>query len=325
MTNPIRRFPYDSRHLDRGALRWASGPTRAPRRASRRIPTAYGDFTADVYDRCPTAPNTSPSCAATSVRCNRPAITEQPLTDEIKARHNGEPHADATDHNGVLVQVHSECLTGDVFGSLRCDCGLQLDLALYRIAARRTGSSRLPARSRGPRDRARPEAARVTRCRSKARHGGGNLESASPPTPASTGSARVILLDLGRREDALDDQQPAEVRGHRGLRHRDRRAGSRRVGTDGGEETSATCAPSRRSSDTSWAWATARSSSITEPAVDELNRRRVSQRGGRPDPRIAAHIHAALGDARASSTSAPVPAATSRPTARSSRSNRRPR
>jgi len=34
----------------------------------------------------------------------------------------------------VLVRVHSECLTGDVFGSLRCDCGEQLDRALTRIA-----------------------------------------------------------------------------------------------------------------------------------------------------------------------------------------------
>lgn len=34
----------------------------------------------------------------------------------------------------VLVRVHSQCLTGDVFGSLRCDCGVQMDLALERIA-----------------------------------------------------------------------------------------------------------------------------------------------------------------------------------------------
>jgi 3,4-dihydroxy 2-butanone 4-phosphate synthase/GTP cyclohydrolase II len=33
----------------------------------------------------------------------------------------------------VLVRVHSECLTGDVFGSLRCDCGLQLDAAMRQI------------------------------------------------------------------------------------------------------------------------------------------------------------------------------------------------
>jgi 3,4-dihydroxy 2-butanone 4-phosphate synthase/GTP cyclohydrolase II len=40
---------------------------------------------------------------------------------------------------GVLVRVHSECLTGDVFGSLRCDCGSQLDGALARIAAEGLG------------------------------------------------------------------------------------------------------------------------------------------------------------------------------------------
>ena len=34
----------------------------------------------------------------------------------------------------VLVRIHSECLTGDVFGSLRCDCGPQLDAALARVA-----------------------------------------------------------------------------------------------------------------------------------------------------------------------------------------------
>ncbi len=34
----------------------------------------------------------------------------------------------------VLVRVHSQCLTGDVFGSVRCDCGSQLDLAMKRIA-----------------------------------------------------------------------------------------------------------------------------------------------------------------------------------------------
>ena len=33
-----------------------------------------------------------------------------------------------------LVRVHSQCLTGDVFGSLRCDCGPQLDAALAAVA-----------------------------------------------------------------------------------------------------------------------------------------------------------------------------------------------
>ena len=39
----------------------------------------------------------------------------------------------------ILVRVHSECLTGDVFGSLRCDCGPQLNAALRQIAAEGSG------------------------------------------------------------------------------------------------------------------------------------------------------------------------------------------
>ena len=40
----------------------------------------------------------------------------------------------------VLVRVHSECLTGDAFGSLRCDCGPQLDSALKQISERGWGA-----------------------------------------------------------------------------------------------------------------------------------------------------------------------------------------
>jgi 3,4-dihydroxy 2-butanone 4-phosphate synthase/GTP cyclohydrolase II len=39
----------------------------------------------------------------------------------------------------VLVRVHSECLTGDVFGSMRCDCGPQLETALAKVAAEGAG------------------------------------------------------------------------------------------------------------------------------------------------------------------------------------------
>jgi 3,4-dihydroxy 2-butanone 4-phosphate synthase/GTP cyclohydrolase II len=41
---------------------------------------------------------------------------------------------DLGDGHDVLVRVHSECLTGDVFGSLRCDCGPQLDSAIAAVA-----------------------------------------------------------------------------------------------------------------------------------------------------------------------------------------------
>ena len=42
--------------------------------------------------------------------------------------------------DGPLVRVHSECLTGDVFASARCDCGAQRDLALERIASEGRGA-----------------------------------------------------------------------------------------------------------------------------------------------------------------------------------------
>lgn len=69
--------------------------------ASARIPTQYGDFTAHVY---------------------RSALDEvEHLAFVTEGFDPNEP---------PLVRVHSECLTGDVLGSLRCDCGSQLDLAM---------------------------------------------------------------------------------------------------------------------------------------------------------------------------------------------------
>src|SRR5690606_29129265 len=43
------------------------------------------------------------------------------------------------DGEGVMVRVHSKCLTGDVFHSQRCDCGTQLDAAMRQIAAEGRG------------------------------------------------------------------------------------------------------------------------------------------------------------------------------------------
>ncbi|MCC5948546.1 MAG: bifunctional 3,4-dihydroxy-2-butanone-4-phosphate synthase/GTP cyclohydrolase II [Nitriliruptoraceae bacterium] len=48
-------------------------------------------------------------------------------------------HGDPEDATDVLVRMHSECLTGDTFRSLRCDCGPQLDLAMARIEAEGQG------------------------------------------------------------------------------------------------------------------------------------------------------------------------------------------
>ncbi len=48
-------------------------------------------------------------------------------------------HGDVATGDPVLVRVHSECLTGDVFGSRRCDCGAQLDLAIERLVEEGAG------------------------------------------------------------------------------------------------------------------------------------------------------------------------------------------
>ncbi len=74
------------------------------------LPTRYGDFTAYSY-------------VSKITRENHLALVKGDIT-------GGEP---------VLVRVHSECLTGDVFGSLRCDCGGQLDYAMKRIAKEERG------------------------------------------------------------------------------------------------------------------------------------------------------------------------------------------
>jgi 3,4-dihydroxy 2-butanone 4-phosphate synthase/GTP cyclohydrolase II len=70
-----------------------------------RLPTAYGEFTAVAF---------------------REKLTGKHHLALVKGEVDG-----AAD---VLVRVHSECLTGDVFHSLRCDCGEQLDHALRQIA-----------------------------------------------------------------------------------------------------------------------------------------------------------------------------------------------
>jgi 3,4-dihydroxy 2-butanone 4-phosphate synthase / GTP cyclohydrolase II len=80
------------------------------RMTSVRLPTAYGDFTAVAF---------------------RETLTGKHHVALVKGKVEGE--------EDVLVRVHSECLTGDVFHSLRCDCGEQLDLALERIAAEPRG------------------------------------------------------------------------------------------------------------------------------------------------------------------------------------------
>jgi 3,4-dihydroxy 2-butanone 4-phosphate synthase / GTP cyclohydrolase II len=75
-----------------------------------QLPTAYGEFTAAAF---------------------RETLTGKHHVALIKGDVDGEQN--------VLVRVHSECLTGDVFHSLRCDCGEQLEQALRQIASEERG------------------------------------------------------------------------------------------------------------------------------------------------------------------------------------------
>lgn len=80
------------------------------REAETKLPSAYGDFQVYAY------------------------------TNTL----NGQEHlaivkGDVSGKKDVLIRVHSECLTGDVFASLRCDCGPQLEAAMAMIAAQDYG------------------------------------------------------------------------------------------------------------------------------------------------------------------------------------------
>lgn len=77
--------------------------------AEATIPTRYGDFRSVVYES---------------------VLDGQQHVAFVRGRPSS---------SDVLVRVHSECLTGDIFGSLRCDCGPQLDMALSKIAEAGSG------------------------------------------------------------------------------------------------------------------------------------------------------------------------------------------
>jgi GTP cyclohydrolase II len=57
------------------------------------------------------------------------------MRGEVAALMQGPLHGEVT----PLVRLHSECLTGDVLGSMRCDCGQQLNVALELIATAAAG------------------------------------------------------------------------------------------------------------------------------------------------------------------------------------------
>lgn len=78
-------------------------------------------------------PTPSGVFVAHSYRCRADGLEHTVLT-------MGDPAAASTTAEGALVRVHSECATGDLFGSRRCDCGPQLSEAMEAIAAEGSGA-----------------------------------------------------------------------------------------------------------------------------------------------------------------------------------------
>ncbi|MFF5568917.1 bifunctional 3,4-dihydroxy-2-butanone-4-phosphate synthase/GTP cyclohydrolase II [Streptomyces sp. NPDC012623] len=91
------------------AYRRTSEPS-VRREAEVSLPTAYGEFTAYGY---------------------------RSTTDGVE--HVALVHGEIGDGEDLLVRVHSECLTGDIFSSQRCDCGPQLQASMERVTAEGRG------------------------------------------------------------------------------------------------------------------------------------------------------------------------------------------
>jgi 3,4-dihydroxy 2-butanone 4-phosphate synthase/GTP cyclohydrolase II len=94
----------------RARVRAALGKAQVRAVATAQLPTEFGNFEIHAYDD---------------------------LTD--RKTHIALVLGEVGDGKGVLVRIHSSCLTGDVFHSARCDCGPQLHAAMARIAAEGRG------------------------------------------------------------------------------------------------------------------------------------------------------------------------------------------
>ncbi|SES81657.1 bifunctional 3,4-dihydroxy-2-butanone-4-phosphate synthase/GTP cyclohydrolase II [Nonomuraea wenchangensis] len=117
------------------------------------------------------------------------------------------------DGENVLVRAHSECLTGDVFGSLRCDCGVQLDNAMSAIAQEGRG---VVVYLRGHEGRGIGLLAKL-KAYSLQDNGSdtvdANLELGLPVDAREFSNAGQILADLGVKSVRLLTNNPSKLKG----------------------------------------------------------------------------------------------------------------